>query len=142
MYRCALALAGVLFVFAPAPVTAQDTSNDVACFTMNDSPKLDASAGKIMAGTCELAAAAHKSSADGLRGKPKQEELVREATFLFYASKGELIAGNISTAVRYLGLSRRLFADVRNHGADKDVRGRAQQGLTMVDTTIKKLKNS
>ena len=109
---------------------------------MSDSPSLDAASGKVMANSCILAAAVHKQLADTLKGKRRQEELIKEATMLFFSAKGELIAGDSKAGVTALGRSRRIYVSVRDHPADKDVLERALQGLTMIDTTIYRMKRS
>ena len=129
----------VTSVVASAPVraSAQDDATDALCITLFKSTNSSPAA---LASTCEQAAATHKAKADRESGRPRQVDLLTEATFIYFSARGEGGSGNFDLALAELGKSLQIYENVRDHAVDSDIRSKANAGISTVTDTVNALK--
>jgi hypothetical protein len=134
-------LAALLLVALGRASSAGPIDPDVAdqvCSTLEQSSTVSPMA---LANACEQAALLRKQRADARDGAERQQELIYEATDLFMAAKGELMADNFQVGVNALAKSGEIYRNVHDHAATSGLRQKAQIGITAVTSTVQQLQS-
>lgn len=132
----------VLVLLMVPTATLADTQNHTTCVSMARRVKsLSHAELATMTTACERAAKEHANSAHRLTGADHQQEQLNEAGALYFAASGELQQLRLRQGVESLAKSRALLVSVRNHPANDELRGKAQDALDAVDATINALGN-
>ena len=92
----------------------------------------------VMKEACQTAAVGRMKRAARLTGAAKQQEVVMEATYLYFAAEGAARSNDKNFALRALLTSRDLYRGVRDHPTSAAMRRKGQLGLDTVSRTLVK----
>jgi hypothetical protein len=85
---------------------------------------------------CATAVQRHKLQAQRLTGAQRQQELILQATYLYFAAEGEARTHHVDIAVGALEQSRLLYQRIFDHAATPALRHKAQMGLNVVAAAL------
>lgn len=131
-------IAGVAFAPRPAQAEIYATTEAMCEEAARASPPRAGQDAVVMKEACQTAAVGRMKRAARLTGVAKQQEVVMEATYLYFAAEGAARSNNKDFAVRALLTSRDLYRGVRDHPASATMRRKGQLGLDTVNRTLVK----
>jgi hypothetical protein len=89
-----------------------------------------------MALTCATAVQRHRLRAQRVTGTQHQQELILQATYLYFTAAGEAGSHHLNIAVGALEQSRMLYQRVFDHALTPALRHKGQLGLNVVAAAL------